>query len=290
MPHNPQHIVLFHYFRRFLEAAATIGIDVAPLKGAHLLTSVYPDGEDRGLLADVDFLVRPEDWTRTCDLLTDQGFVRRELKGRGATEREFYDTGFSLDIGANERILFEPHRYLIQPERHPIDYNTLWRRTTASSFDGAPCRRLATEDHLLYTVIHMITHSFIAPKRELRDLELLIKSSRADLDRAVFRAGEWECTRGAWLALSLLSETTPGAVPERCIVSLAPPAPIRSILRYLVPDNRGFRYADLGLRAQQAVLFPLLLDNPVTLLRFGRYYLGLRLRDLLSKTGSAKTL
>jgi hypothetical protein len=75
---NPQHIILFHHFRRLLEAAANEGIDVVPLKGAHLLTSVYPDDEDRGVMSDVDFLVRKQDWTRTLELMIELGFERRD--------------------------------------------------------------------------------------------------------------------------------------------------------------------------------------------------------------------
>ena len=118
---NPQYVVLFHHFRRFLKEASEKGIDVAPLKGAHLLTSVYGNEEDRGMLADVDFLVRPGDWEGTRELLVSMGFVRGDIDNRPATFREFYEACYFLQIGGGKRIMFEPHRYLIQPARHNID-------------------------------------------------------------------------------------------------------------------------------------------------------------------------
>ena len=69
MTPDPHQILLFHHLRRVFVAAHERGIDMAPLKGAHLVTSVYPDDEDRGHLADVDFLTRERDWERICGLM-----------------------------------------------------------------------------------------------------------------------------------------------------------------------------------------------------------------------------
>jgi hypothetical protein len=281
---DPGTIILFHHFRRLLEAAAREGIEIAPLKGAHLLTSVYGPDEDRGPLADVDFLVRPEDWQRTLSLLARLGFrPRRRMDDRPVTGEEFYETGYILDINEDHRILFEPHRTLIQPQRHPIDYAALWDRTGESTFDGAPCRRLTHEDHFLYTVIHMTTHRFLSPAREVRDLELLVRNGGVDLELVVRRAGEWECRRSAWLALGLLDRRAPDLGLRRHRDSLGVPRHVRLALEALVPGETGFVCAAGGLRTQEALLWPWLMDGPGPLLRFGRYYVRLRLRDWLAR-------
>ena len=76
---NPQYVVLFHHFRHFLKEASEKKIDVAPLKGAHLLTAVYGNDKDRDMLADVDFLVRPSEWDPVTKLLLNMGFERRDI-------------------------------------------------------------------------------------------------------------------------------------------------------------------------------------------------------------------
>jgi hypothetical protein len=280
---------LFHHFRRFLEAAWKKGIDVAPLKGAHLLTSVYPEGEDRGMLADVDFLVRPADWETALDLLVDLGFVRRQNPRRPITFEEFHEAGFTLSLGENSKILFEPHRRLIQTARHPIDYDALWRRSYESTFDGAPCRRLSASDHFLHAAVHMTTNFFARPGRGLRDMELLIEKGGADLEEIAARAFEWECVRSTWFALALLNEVAPHLGAGAFLKKLEPPAHIRAAARLLTPDARGFRRDDLPLRVKEAVFFPLLLDGPRPLLRFCRYYFWLRARDAASALASRIT-
>ncbi|MDJ0764305.1 MAG: nucleotidyltransferase family protein [Myxococcota bacterium] len=278
-----QYVVLFKYFRRFLKAAAEKGIDVAPLKGAHLLTSVYSDQEERGILADIDFLVRPEQWDEVSVLLSEMGFVRHVEVDRPATNRECYESSFYFYMSGKPRMRFEPHRYLVQPERHPIDYDALWARSIKSTFDRVPCYRLTAEDHILHSIIHLMTHSFIRPERSLRDIELLIRRGRANLDIAVSRAKEWQCARGAWLAFTLLKEYTPQLDIEDFVRGLAPNRGVRRALRFFIPNINGFRYANLGLRTREAMLFPLILDGVNPLVRFSRYYVGLRLRDWKQK-------
>ena len=278
---DPQHVVLFHHFRRFLEEAAREGIGVAPLKGAHLLTSVYPAGEDRGMLSDVDFLVRPGEFARAGALLSRMGFARAPWpKGRIATEEVFYEAGYTLDVDGGRHILFELHRHLIQPARHPIDDAAMWRRSSPSTFEGAPCRRLAQDDHFLHAIVHLLTHQFVSPQRSLRDLELLLRSGQVDLGTVARRAREWECARATWICLGLLRARCPELVAPRTLDELSPPLPSRRVARFLVPDEGGFRWSGLGDRAREAVLWPWLLDGPRPALRFGAHYLRLRCRDL----------
>jgi hypothetical protein len=287
---NFQHVILFHHFRLLLERAAKAGIDVAPLKGAHLVTAVYPPGEDRGLMADVDFLVRPGDWGAVLELLRGLGFARRVGAGRPATSEEFHEAGFVLAIDRARSILFEPHRQFAQPARHPIDYAMIWDRSRPGELDGAPCRRLAPEDHLLHGVVHLLSHRFRDPGRGLRDLELLVRLGGADLGLAAVRSREWECATATWLALTLLHGIAPDLGADRVAARLAPRFGKRAMLRMLVPDAGGFRLRDRGLRADQAVLWPLLLDSAKQGFRFARYYAGLRLRDLRRPRTSAAGL
>ncbi len=81
------------------------------------MTSVYPEDEDRGHMADVDFLVRAADWDRAGIILEALGFRRETIPGRSATDHEFYEAGYTMELPLDGLILFEPHRQLIQPAR-----------------------------------------------------------------------------------------------------------------------------------------------------------------------------
>ncbi len=283
---NPQHIILFHHFRRLLEAAALEGIDVAPLKGAHLLTGVYPDDEDRGVMSDVDFLVRNRDWPRTLELMTELGFERRD---HFADESLSHEAGFYLHVDDTRKILFEPHRYLFEPGRFTIDHEALWERSSESTFDATPCRRLAPEDHFCHIAFHATIHRLMSLERTVRDLDLLLRSIKAGFqqiplpspqwggagggandvpEKIIRRARDWKVTRSVWLFFSLIAEVRDDPELDAVAASIAPVRPIRSTIRLMVPDSRGTRLKRLNHRIAAAVLWPVLFDNPLLVARF----------------------
>lgn len=266
MPPNPQYVILFHHFRRLLEAAAKEGIDVAPLKGAHLLTSVYPEDEDRGMMADVDFLVRPRDWSRILELIGDTDFAKRDHFAD--EERQSHEVGFHLQLDDERHILFEVHRYILNPRRWPLDHEAIWSRSVESTFEDAPCRRLAPEDHFVHIAVHAAIHRFDFIERTVRDLELLVRQGGLDPELVVERAREWGGTRIAWLMLSLIDEHAQEPLLNDQIRALAPPLPIRRAIRFFIPSTTSTRVARLHHRARAAVLWPLLFDSPVRLTRF----------------------
>ena len=94
---NPQHIVFLHHFRRVLEAAAEEEIEVIPLKGIYLIAEIYPKNSDRGLMSDVDFLVKAREFDRMCKLLERLGFVFRGTEYPAIKENaNFFKTIFSF--------------------------------------------------------------------------------------------------------------------------------------------------------------------------------------------------
>jgi len=276
---NPQHVLLLHHLRAFLVEAAAADIPAAPLKGAHFITSIYPPAEDRGDMCDVDVLVRAADFSAAGRLLEAMGYQRRELPSRRRTEAEFYEAGYALDLEGGRFVFLELHRQLVQPMRHPVDYEALWRRATPGELDGAPCLRLTAEDHLLHAALHLMTDRFVAPARALRDAELLVTAGGADLEVAVARAQRWRCARALWLMLDLLAETRPGLDLSQTLRATSPPAPVARVLRALVPDARGLRWPELSKRGSQALVWPLLFDGAGPMVRFGAAYARLRLLD-----------
>ncbi|MFO8070989.1 MAG: nucleotidyltransferase family protein [Polyangia bacterium] len=266
---NPQHVILFHHFRRLLERAAEERIDVAPLKGAHLVTSVYPPEEDRGPMADVDFLVREEDWTRALEICRELGF-----RPRFGTldEGQIHEVGFKVELSGGKEVLIEAHRWLVDPRRFSLDHEALWARSRSSTFDGAPCRRLANEDQLCFVAFHELLHRLGNPSRALRDVELLLKDEKTDPELVVARAGEWRVRRAVWLMLDLLAKKKRDEQSAATAERLAPPLPIRAAIEALLRDGTVSRWRRLSYRAQAALLWPLLFDAPHLTARFVAFH------------------
>ncbi|MBN2340144.1 MAG: nucleotidyltransferase family protein [Deltaproteobacteria bacterium] len=258
---NPQYIILFHHFREMLKQANEAGVEMIPLKGAHLLTSVYPEEEDRGTIADVDFLVRDRDWHRARRLLRAYGFAPRE---HFADESNRYEQGFHFTLPNGKHFLFEVHRHLVAPSRFSIDTEGIWRRAYASDFEGIPCLRMADEDVFCHVAWHSAIHRFMNHERTLRDLELVLTHSNA-AGKIIERAREWQVTRVVWLYLTLLRDRletpTPATPLGHFIEIVAPPFYIQKMLLTLVGNGDETRFSMLHHRAQAALIWPLIFDS-----------------------------
>jgi hypothetical protein len=254
-----------------------------------MLTSVYPVMEDRGPMADVDFLVREEDWERTLAFMEAHQFAPREVRGRKASLENFYEKGFFLNIGNGREILFEVHRHFVQPSRHPVDYNDIWKRAYDSTFDGVPCKRISDSDHLLHLTIHLLTHRFTGLPRAMRDLELLFKNGTIEWNAVVQRSQLWKCKKALWLTLSLFKQQQSNRWTEwsneldDIIHQTEPNRMSRNLLEHLVTYENEFIFRNVGLRKEEAILWPLLMDDMSQGARFLRYHLKNRLLDIVAE-------
>jgi hypothetical protein len=244
------HIVLFHHFRRLLEAAHGEGVDIAPLKGADLVTRFCDGSENRGFMADVDFLVRPAHLDALTRLLVKQGFTRRDYGNVS------HEQGFEKRFDPGGRVLLEAHLHLFEPRRHPrIDTGGIWRRATPGAFDGAPCFRLAPEDVFCHVALHSALHGFDTLTRDLNDLSRVARATTAaDVKQ---RAEQWGIRRIAWLMLTLLEEHLPDFADEDVCAALRPPAVVRATLPRLARSTGITSH-----RARMALLLPLIFDTP----------------------------
>ena len=265
MSPNPQYVVLFHHFRRFLEAAADARIDVAPLKGAHLLTAAYPAGGDRGMISDIDFLVRDGQWRDALRVAERIGWTRRPS---AKDEAASHEVGFHCALGDGRWVLFEAHRALFEPRRFPIDHGALWGRATAGTLEGAPCARLAPEDHFAHVAFHEVIHRLSTLERTLRDLELLIAAGPVDTERLFERAREWGVTRAVWLMLSLLAERRPDLEPVARRDAVAPKRAAGIAARWAADLAVSGALRLVHHRASAVILWPVLFDSKARLARF----------------------
>ena len=259
---TPSNIILFHYFGQILKEAEQRDIDIIPLKGAHLLTTVYQN-EQRGPMADVDFLVKQQDWLRTIQMLEELNFERRQLP---YDEIDTQEMGFHMNIGSNKKMLFEVHQFLFDPSRFFIDHKKLWERAQKSEFDNIPCYRMANEDIFCHIAFHASIHRLMILKRTTRDLELLLLNSDLALDKVVERAKEWHCTRAVWLFLDILAGKISGnnsinTKIEQAMSQLKPPLHIREALRFIVSPKEQTKIISLNHRVQASIVWPLIFDS-----------------------------
>ena len=232
-----------------------------PLKGAHLISSVYPEGEDRGRLGDVDFLVRPESFGEVDALLIHQGF-RREVLEPYQTEK--HEASYVLDVGSQNLIAFEVHRAL---SRFPLDQEGIWGRARPGVFDGVPCLYLSAEDTYVYLVLHELFHRFSGLSRTVRDLTMLLRYQSVDTVQVISRAREWRLTRAVWTLSRLVGQTDASLGLDEMLRELRPDALTRKVIEYLVPDEHATRLFKLHHRLQALLLWTWLLDRKTQLIR-----------------------
>ncbi|MBN2804446.1 MAG: nucleotidyltransferase family protein [Deltaproteobacteria bacterium] len=251
----PQYIILFFYFDKILEEAAKNKIDIIPLKGAHLLTAVYQN-EDRGVIADIDFMVREEDWKKIIQIMENLGFVKRELP---YDETDKHEMGFYMEIGGGKRVLFEAHQFLFSPDRFYINHKQVWERAYHSTFDNIKCMRMSDEDIFCHIAFHSAVHRFINLKRARRDLQLILQNTSVDIAKIIERAKEWGCRRAVWIFLDMLYK-------HEIINTIEPPSHIKQTLRILVKPEKFTNIFFLHHRIQAAIIWPLIFDTKQQLL------------------------
>lgn len=259
MKPHPRNIILFHHFRRFLELANSQEIEIIPLKGAHLISTVYPEDVDRGVLCDVDFLVRPEFFDEIGRILSMQGFYQRSGK---PYKEERHEAAYYLNISSQHRIMFEVHRALA---RYPIDHDGIWERSKSSKFDGVPCRYLSDEDAYVYSVLHELFHRFMWLSRTVQDLTMLLRYGSVDLDVVVARSKEWRLTRAVWTISRLVQRHDVTLGLNDMLKALQPTTVTQKVINYLVPDDSATRLFGLHHRLQAILLWTWLLDSKTQL-------------------------
>ncbi len=122
-------------------------IEVIPLKGPLLAEALYGDITMRPF-ADLDLLVRPDDFSRAELLLMDNDWVARSAV-------DDYHRGFLRD-----GMLVELHFGVASPQSFPFDLQGTWDRSTASTFRTQPIRVMTESDRALHLCLHGLKHGF----------------------------------------------------------------------------------------------------------------------------------
>src|SRR5262249_44121069 len=121
------------------------------MKGGAYLINLYDDPGER-MLTDIDLFIRREDVRRLARRLRGAG----DEAGMGDGEFRRFEVASKREGGC----CFEFHWWLGRPLRTRLPQEAIWQRAVPDMLEGVACRRLATEDAILYHVAHQAEHCF----------------------------------------------------------------------------------------------------------------------------------
>jgi hypothetical protein len=129
------------------------GIDVIVLKGASLAHTIYPDPSWRAF-ADLDLMVRTQDWERACELLQGLGLDRRLPEPRPSFDVRFgkaavHTNGDGVEVDLHRTLVLGPFGLWMQPDE-------LFARTVEFALGGRALRRLDDTSQFLHACVHAL--------------------------------------------------------------------------------------------------------------------------------------
>jgi len=218
----------------FVRSVLPAGTPLVLLKSAAFQGTLYPEGAFRAA-ADVDLLVREQDFSATVDLLASQGrHVVHNLK-RPHSHRTYFEACF--DIPGPVPVQVEIHRALTQPRLFSIDHDALVAASLPHPAYGRDnVRMLDARSALLHLAVHAVRHAAVVP-HALVDTALLLARFQVDPAALAQDARRWSATTALHALLDHLNKALPGAVPSAVLRSLDPGWPRRMAGRGLLSSQ-----------------------------------------------------
>lgn len=269
--------LLYDRFARLAKLLEGAGVRFITLKGGALAPLLY-DSPDLRPMVDVDILIHRDEWPAAREALRPAGYRLPSAKD----EAYWLENYFNLSIGSPDPrpASFDVHWNLAQPIRYRVDDDGLWARSVAFEFEGHTYRRLGNEDLLLSLLLHMAYHYFDARLLWLYDVHLLCGKVPIDWEAAAARAREWGMATVMGLGLVYVEKVFPGTIPRAALARTAPGPLRRALLAPLRSDDPGRLFRGDDVRAAQLAQGLLVMDNPMTMIRFGADKISRRLRYL----------
>lgn len=171
---------------------ASEGIDVLAVKGTSLDLRLFTDRTST-VSGDIDLLLRP-DWHA----------VDPRVHARVAA----FNAGTPvIDVD------FVRHPDLVLNGILPVDFATIWARSTRTAVDGQPVHLMCVEHELLCAAINSARKRFFRLKSLLELSELLHRHPALDHDEVARCARAWRCNGIAYAALRAAAATVGAPVP-----------------------------------------------------------------------------
>jgi len=149
--------LLLRELKAVLSSLVVRGVEVIVLKGAALVTNLYPDLGLRPM-RDIDLLIHRKELAQAIEILYDLGYQRHLPPARNGIENL---QGEVVCVKDGEfPIVIEPH-WTLGPE-YPysgrIKAEGLWHRATRINLAGVDALALCPEDALLHLCLHQFQH------------------------------------------------------------------------------------------------------------------------------------
>ena len=209
--------------KRISKAFREANVRFAPIKGADLAESCYPDPAVR-VRCDIDLLVHPEDIARAVDIAHAEGWRTVHQYRDGNHCPSMYKKNAMLELHFN------------MPEFPPDSTSAVWAKLVAQG--GTSEYRLPPELALVVAFHHARHHRWINGAQLIADYAFLLKTHRGfDWKLAREYAAEFGAADPGVLCFALTELFPPEVMPD------APPPPetLRLALREAVLDPVNFQ-------------------------------------------------
>jgi hypothetical protein len=174
---------------RIAREAGEEGVELIVLKGPALAHHFYPDASWRAF-ADIDLLVRTNDWRRACAVLDRMGFHRQRPEPRAGFDERFGKAAVHAD---HQGLNVDLHRTLVLGSfglwMHPEE---LFERTVTFPLADVPLRRLDDTATLLHACVHAALGFQDPLLMPLRDLAQVASLGKVDWDELGRWAARWK--------------------------------------------------------------------------------------------------
>jgi hypothetical protein len=240
-------------------------IPMVLLKGAAVAATAYRDTAFRPM-TDLDIWIRHDDMPRAVAQLRALGFrqeaglthrpaaLQRESRGELVFRDERGGHGLvELHYGAFQG-------WWVRRVAVPSD-EALWERAEPVT-PGRHARRLATEDAILQTALHVAVNQFgQAPWRGLMDLAVLARAGPVDWSAVASRARAWRLATAAWLVLDSADRLIGLPGSASALAALRPTRVRRGALRAFVTPGSLLSGRDLTAKSRRHVFMMAIVDR-----------------------------
>jgi hypothetical protein len=197
---------------RVVDALDEEGIVNAVLKGPAVAHSFYPDPSWRGF-ADLDLLVRTDDWRRACAVLRELGYRRTLPEPRAGFDERFgkavcHANAEGLQVDLHRTLTFGPLSLWLRPEE-------LLRRALPFQLGGREVRRLDDTAALLHACLHASLGTWPPLLLPLRDVAQIARVGAVDWGDLDGMAGRWRLRAVVRHALRSAARSLSVALPQQ---------------------------------------------------------------------------
>jgi len=259
--------------REALDVLEAVGVPVVLLKGAAVAYTVYPDPALR-TMGDLDLWIPREQLEQARSALQRLGYTLHSKRNRPLALHDAYLGETQLLSNDPTRGLIELHWNVFPGEwlRHAacIDEATLRERSVP--LEGMAARRLASEDMVLNTCLHLvINHQLgVGSIRSMLDLYLIQSRLAPNWEEIARRAQEWHVTTAVWLVLTLWTDLF-GPQDNLPLSVLQPPPLRRKILRRMAPPAMLWAGRTFRRGWQRRAFLLCLVDRPLDAIHLMTY-------------------